>query len=488
MALFLLSVHLRADGFDFTAYKAIYFTSSMLIFLSGSTTVLSRGCGSFYFMGWSPGFSLRDQTANFLYVTSSVLFLIIASWQIDRGVFDRPLRICEYLIMLMWLVAAMHYVAADAIRLTNENPGIVKGASDATTIAATEQEQNGGGYVEMGDTAAGGKSSHQPPLSDIPIIRTASTGPILHNAERPRSAPLLRTASLNRTESSLNRPRSTPNVPPINFERKQSHITDASPSISSWSTHTSPGRLGSGPSLLLDSAKPTSDIDNREVLRDEDSPSTLLLSQSGTLGSLQNTSKSNGKSEAANPKSSVNIDIQGRAESPSTLSHGVVSKRSWKQRLDLGADPYCGMGSPTACTSDEDFGCAHIMASNPDCSPVIAVHASNQENNANWNWPLDSLQQAGQSMSTLVGSMLPQQSTLPSSESDNPNKMQKTVSEYDPEESRGVSISQSNETEPISNLERPRSAPPGMLGRVTRSKKKRTKNRTKYWGEEKEVV
>jgi hypothetical protein len=165
--LFLGAVHTRAHLSDFTTYKIMYFCAALFFFLSGATTMLSRGCGNFYYMGRSPGFSTKDQTANVLYVTSTVLLLIIASWQIDRGVFDTPLVLAENFIFLMWLVAAVYYTAADVTRLRTDNTGNSKGAADAFTSSDGADD-----YVQMEN---GSKSRDRHAVSPSTVADTEAS-------------------------------------------------------------------------------------------------------------------------------------------------------------------------------------------------------------------------------------------------------------------------------------------------------------------------
>lgn len=158
------AVHSRAHLSDFTTYKIMYFCAALFFFFSGATTMVSRGCGNFYYMGRSPGFSIKDQNANALYVTSTVLLLIVASWQIDRGVFDTPLVIAENFIFLMWLVAAVYYTAADVTRLKTNKTGNSKGAADAFTSADGSDD-----YVQMEN---GSKSRERNAVSPSTVADT----------------------------------------------------------------------------------------------------------------------------------------------------------------------------------------------------------------------------------------------------------------------------------------------------------------------------
>ena len=156
MILLLVCKILREHGYDFDAYKAIYFTASFFFVLSGATTMLSRGCGSFYFLGKSPGFSARDQAANFIYVTSTVILLIIASYQVDHGAFDKPLKIGESCIFWMWLVAAAHYTAADVNRLMKESSG-----NGTTATRASIDEEYSDKYVQMSESPTKSRRSQR---------------------------------------------------------------------------------------------------------------------------------------------------------------------------------------------------------------------------------------------------------------------------------------------------------------------------------------
>lgn len=279
--------------FDFHAYKAIYFAASFFFVLSGATTMLSRGCGSFYFLGRSPGFSARDQAANFIYVTSTVLLLIVASWQVDHGTFDLPLKIGETIIFWMWLVASIMYGRADVNRLIKET------RANGTTVTRStndDEEEYADKYVQMSEDPS--KSSR----------RVEDKRHLDH-------------------EKDLRTPRTRSDATMQTGKDRGNKGLDDRPS--SWGRVFAPLRSRRGSSVMSES-------------------------DTGPTDSLPTISTTGDYSHSAQMMPDMASLADGTTDSRSTLqsmesARKVARGRSWRSRLGFGSDTYCGMDSTQAC-------------------------------------------------------------------------------------------------------------------------------------------
>eukprot|EP00977_Amphora_coffeiformis_P022370 scaffold10856_cov229-Amphora_coffeaeformis.AAC.21 len=435
-SLFLFAIILRMQEARFGRYKAVYFMASLFFFASGATTMLSRGCGSFYFVGRVSGFSIRDQTANFVYVTSTVLLLIIASWQIDHGVFDRPLMIAEYFIRLSWFFASIHYTIADVNRLTKDSPGNTKGVDDAMgmSAAANRNADSDANYVELGSAPPGkswvGSRQNKKPLDRAYTNSTwkqGSTSP----PETARSDPV----GLGRTQSDASRTRE--------FFLKGGESVGVQRSG------------GSGPD-----------------------PESSMESTLDTLGSMA-TSHEQGKGPT--------IAVRDRPDSPSTLrSTGASTKpftgdASWKTGTGYNIDPYCGMElEPANCTPivvDPAAGPQRVIFGRDIDSTVSPPTPEPNNKNPNWRWNMPTMEEAGVQMSSFIGGLLPQQSAGASTVAESTTGDQTTRDSLTAQEQFSeASPSPTTETAPVTNS---KSESP--------NKKKPKKNKTKFWGD-REIV
>ena len=286
MTLLMASQIIRLPGSDWDTYKAVYFASAFCFVLSGATTMLSRGCGSFYFLGRSPGFSARDQVANFIYVTASVLLLVVASWQVDYGEFTFPMRIAESVVFVMWLIAGAYYTAADAHRLVKETN------KEAMVDEDDDEDEHGATtYVRMGGSPV------KYPLRSGEVEKQTRAIDLVERA-RTRSSVTIQTGKDRRS-----------------WEARQN----------SWGRMISPFHLRKGGSWATGESDigPNGSLPTVSTYGDYSLPSVEM----GTLQPQRTFSTSDEHSAV-----------------PSVADSAIKPKkgRSWRSRLGFGGDAYCG--------------------------------------------------------------------------------------------------------------------------------------------------
>jgi len=362
--LFLLAIILRVREASFGLYKATYFASSVFFFSSGATTIVSRGCGSLYFLGRAPGFSIRDQTANFIYVTSTVFLLIFSSWQLDHGIFDRPLMIGEYFIRLAWFLASIQYTTADVNRLTKDNTTNAEGRD---SLAANRNAESDANYVEMGSA---------PPQKSW-IGSSSGEKPV----DRARTNPAWSVGSPSRSERALHEP--------VKLGRSQSDAT-----------RTREFFLREGePVAVKHSAVPDAESSVDTTL---DTFSTLLSSHE--------------------PGAEPTISIRQGSGRPPISRKGVTQDASLKTDTAYDVEPYCGMEvDPSNCAPLEPQNFTNLLA-DPAAGPQRMIPGRDidstatpptpePDKNLSWSWSAQTVQEAGAQMSSFMGGLLPQQNT-----------------------------------------------------------------------------
>ena len=458
---FLIALILRKHDYSIKAYRAIYFIASLFIFLSGATTMLNRGCGSFYFLGRSPGFSVKDQTGNFLYVASSVLLLVVASWQFDRGVFDLPLQLNEYLIFLLWLAAALHYTAADVTRLTEDNKGNANSVADAMIMSVDgdkNDDEYDTNYVEMGQTGnnplnTGDMARNERSASEAGLDRTETLRTPVPQSVRMGSGSTFQSSfgnerSIGTRQSSMTRTVSSPVQG--NRDPSQRNITGLE-------------RTGSLPSV--------------STAYDASTQTTMMDSE--VTGMARSVTADNRPLASASPPPSV---------SSSTQRYKRGS--SWKERLGFNTDLNCGDDVTPSCTP---------IIMNPSAGPVRSIPGrdvdsaspsshppSSAQLHSMTDWGWQSMQQAGQQMSSFMGGLMPQMNSDNSNLDLTGNAREERGTQNTSNQQTPLAETRSMETGHTSSAEN-QAGPHGLSSPPPVQKKRSKKLMTKYWGD-REIV